>query len=631
MAVVKNLEVTGVTITPSTAAAGSQVSVTVSINRPAPVGGLSISVIANPSTAATVPSSVFVPEGSSRVSFKAKLNYVGKPTAAKIYANHNSTKHASIDVKVALVQPVPPKLIIPSPVLSGIEIVTVPPGNPPPSIAIPDVPSNLLLAILPGQVAISWDTANGATGYRLKRAIVNGGPYITIAILTTTSYVDIGLINGTTYYYVVTASNNSGESNNSSQVSATPQINIPAAPIGIFAIPGDSVVTLSWTSSQQATTYNVKRAPVNGGPYATIANIGSISYVDTTVSNGALYYYVITVVNANGESSNSAQVSGSPKIGIPSIPTGLAAIAGDTQIMLNWNPSTTATSYNVKRSVISGGPYTIVGSQSTTSIIDTGLSDGLTYNYVVSAVNSGGESGNSSQVSTTPVATLPPPTFTDSFSSGSLDTNKWIPSNWGAPGNIPGVNTGSFASSALDFSQGMLRISLIQTRQSDSSIVSVGGELQSKQAFGYGTYEWIYRIASTAPTPNAAGSVVSGSDCGGFTFINNSQTEIDFESEGQFPSQLEMTNWNTLSHQQYSPTTLQNLGVFHSFKFVWAPNRIDYYLDNTIVATHTQNVPTLPAYQMINFWGTNSTSFGGLATPGIVRYFYVKKVSFWAA
>ena len=51
-------------------------------------------------------------------------------------------------------------------------------------------------------------------------------------------------------------------------------------------------------------------------------------------------------------------------------------------------------------------------------------------------------------------------TFFDDFSKGSLDTSKWIASNWGAPGG------GKFVPSYLDFSSGMLRIKLTQTYSS---------------------------------------------------------------------------------------------------------------------------------------------------------------------
>lgn len=63
-----------------------------------------------------------------------------------------------------------------------------------------------------------------------------------------------------------------------------------------------------------------------------------------------------------------------------------------------------ASSYNVKRSTASGGSYTTVSSPTTNSYNDTSVTNGTTYYYVVSAVNSYGESGNSSQVSAMPTA-----------------------------------------------------------------------------------------------------------------------------------------------------------------------------------------------------------------------------------
>lgn len=89
----------------------------------------------------------------------------------------------------------------------------------------------------------------------------------------------------------------------------------------------------------------------------------------------------------------------------PAAPSGLAATGGNAEVSLTWNASTGATSYNVKRATASGGPYSTISSPATTSYTDSGLTNGTTYYYVVSAVNSGGESANSSQVSATPSST----------------------------------------------------------------------------------------------------------------------------------------------------------------------------------------------------------------------------------
>ena len=216
-------------------------------------------------------------------------------------------------------------------------------------------------------------------------------------------------------------------------------------------------------------------------------------------------------------------------------------------------------------------------------------------------------------------------TLYDDFSKGSLDTSKWIPSNWGAPGG------GRFVPSYLDFSTGMLRIKVTQTYNSSGGIASVGGELQSKNALGFGIYEWVMRAASTSTTPNGSGYTVSGQISSGFIFVNNSQTEIDSpEIEGQNPGTLWWTTWTSVNTKQstssQAPFAPEN--GFHSYKCVWTKTSIKFYVDGVLVSTHTGVVPQTPAYAMINHWGTNSRGWGGLATTNITRYMFVRSFSF---
>jgi len=184
----------------------------------------------------------------------------------------------------------------------------------------------------------------------------------------------------------------------------------PAAPTGLTATPGIGQVTLNWTASSGASSYNVKRATMSGGPYTTVGNgVTTNSLVNTGLTGGTTYYYVVSALNASGESSNSGEASAQPTVPVPPAPTGLTTNEGNGQVTLNWTPSPGATSYNVKLGTVSGGPYTTVGSVTTTSYLITGLNNGTTYYYVVSAVNASGESPNSGQLNGHPIA---PPTPT---------------------------------------------------------------------------------------------------------------------------------------------------------------------------------------------------------------------------
>lgn len=69
---------------------------------------------------------------------------------------------------------------------------------------------------------------------------------------------------------------------------------------------------LAWTASTGATSYHVKRSTTNGGPYTQVAGPTSPSYTDTSVNAGTPYYYVVSALNAYGESSNSSQASATP-------------------------------------------------------------------------------------------------------------------------------------------------------------------------------------------------------------------------------------------------------------------------------------------------------------------------------
>ena len=176
----------------------------------------------------------------------------------------------------------------------------------------------------------------------------------------------------------------------------------PMAPLGLTATPGDQQVTLAWSASSGATSYHVKRGSASGGPYNAAGTASSTSFTDTGLVNGTEYFYVVSASNSAGESPNSGVVSTIPTLPIPAPPTGLAATPGNQQVSLSWTASQRASSYHVKRGTASGGPYTQVGAPTGTSFLDTGLTNGTTYYYVVSALNSSGESANSSQVSAAP-------------------------------------------------------------------------------------------------------------------------------------------------------------------------------------------------------------------------------------
>jgi Fibronectin type III domain len=248
----------------------------------------------------------------------------------------------------------------------------------------------------------------------------------------------------------------------------------PPAPTGLAATPGNTQVALVWNASAGATSYRVKRATVSGGPYITIASPTSTTYTNTGLTNGTTYYYVVSAVNAGGESVNSAQVSATPQLPPPPPPkpSGLNATPGNAQVVLTWTASSGATSYRVKRATVSGGPYTVIASPMTNSYTNTGLTNGTTYYYVVSAVNAGGESANSDQKSATPdVANVMK--YLEAVREVSEQSRNWLLGEWATSGACsPGSSLPQTSPKA-----GASIVSARRTERADTR--AVGGDMQN--------------------------------------------------------------------------------------------------------------------------------------------------------
>ncbi|MES2925104.1 MAG: LamG-like jellyroll fold domain-containing protein [Verrucomicrobiota bacterium] len=88
---------------------------------------------------------------------------------------------------------------------------------------------------------------------------------------------------------------------------------VPAVPVGVTATPKTSRIDLTWSASQGAQTYTVKRSLNSGGLYTVVASgLTATTFSNTGLTNGTPYYYVVSATNAKGESADSAQVTAVP-------------------------------------------------------------------------------------------------------------------------------------------------------------------------------------------------------------------------------------------------------------------------------------------------------------------------------
>lgn len=197
----------------------------------------------------------------------------------------------------------------------------------------------------------------------------------------------------------------------------------PNVPTGLTATNGytDEII-LDWDDNNQFgfSHFVVKRSETAGGPYAAVpgAEPTASEYTDTGLTTGTTYYYVVSAVNVDDvESTNSVAASTTAQVYVPpapTVPTGLDVRAGNTRAYLGWDANTQMgfKEFRLKRSTDMGGPYDLIFSSNSTSYVDTGLTNGTTYYYVVTAVNTAdAESAPCAEQSATPAMDAEPPNF----------------------------------------------------------------------------------------------------------------------------------------------------------------------------------------------------------------------------
>jgi hypothetical protein len=211
-----------------------------------------------------------------------------------------------------------------------------------------------------------------------------------------------GLTNGTSYTFVVTAKNSvgtsvgSGASNAVIPKAGTPTPRAPAAPTGASATAGNAAATVTWTAPSDTGTaaisgYTVTSAPGNISVNATAA---ARTATVSGLTNGTSYTFVVVAKNSVGSSSASAASNAvtpvAPTPVAPSAPTGVTATAGNGQATIAWQaPSSAGSSAIVSYTVTSTpGNLTASAAAASRSATVTGLANGTSYTFVVTAKNS---------------------------------------------------------------------------------------------------------------------------------------------------------------------------------------------------------------------------------------------------
>ena len=291
---------------------------------------------------------------------------------------------------------------------------------------VPGAPTELT-AEADGNTAIDldWDApadpgSSAITGYRIEVSTDGGSNWTDLVTTTNTFYEHSGLQPDTTLHYRVWARNDTGESDNPSNLAnatTTTVTSAPDPPTGLTATAqGQDQIDLSWTAPSDdggspITGYKIEMSDDGTTGWTDLEdNTGSAetTYSDNTVTAGTTRHYQVSAINAVGTGNPSNVDDATTEGSLPGRPTGLTATAQDTsQIDLAWTAPTddggaAISGYQIEYRSDAGSIWRVLVANTDNTdnnYTDSGLERGTTRHYRVSAINAVG-TGNPSNVAT---------------------------------------------------------------------------------------------------------------------------------------------------------------------------------------------------------------------------------------
>jgi hypothetical protein len=243
----------------------------------------------------------------------------------------------------------------------------------------------------------------------------------------------IDLENGTTYTFVVRALNDIGPSGPSVESNAVTTPAVPGASTSVTATAADKAATVTWTAPA-----NVGGSPVSGYTVTSVpgglsgSTTGATTLTLTGLTNGTSYTFNVVATNLVGDGPPAASNAVTPS-GPPGAPTGVTATAGNTEAMVQWGPpadngGSAITGYTVTSTP---GNFTATTTGATQAMV-TGLTNGTSYTFSVTATNVRGTGPATTSNAVVPNSVPGSPTSVTATAGNALAMVQWTaPANNG--------------------------------------------------------------------------------------------------------------------------------------------------------------------------------------------------------
>jgi fibronectin type 3 domain-containing protein len=292
-----------------------------------------------------------------------------------------------------------------------------------------------------------------------------------------------------------------------------------------------------------------------------------------------------------------------PAASVPAPPGGIVVTPGNGEIVLTWKSASGATGYHVKRSTKSGGPYTQIATTSFEGYTNVGLSNGTRYYYVISSVNSAGQSANSGQFSSIPSNAAKAPSTPGGLNAAPGDGKVGL--TWAAPSSATSYKIKRASSSGGPFTQiatstfaGYTDVGLKDgtTYYFAVSAVNSSGESANSAAVGARPVAPSSAVTSVSVSPATASSITSGT--------------FPFKATVQGTTTNKSVTWKVvLGHINASGlyTAPSKAGTDN----VTAVSNADPTKSDSTVVKVTTAVPPPPTHSVLLSWDASTSTVAG--------------------
>ena len=277
-----------------------------------------------------------------------------------------------------------------------------------PVAGTPNAPTSVTAVAGRGQAVVSFTAPVNNGGTTITAYTVTSSPGGVTASGASSPVTVAGLTNGTSYTFTVTATNSAGVGTASSASAAVTPLTVPGAPTVVSAVARNREAVVSFTAPASNGGAAITGYVVTSSPGGFTASGTASPLTVTGLTNGTSYTFTVAATNSVGTGeASSASAAITPVASTPNAPTAVSAVAGRGQAVVSFtapgnNGGSTITGYTVTSS-----PGGFAASGAGSPITVTGLTNGTSYTFTVTATNAVGTGAASSASAAVTPATVP--------------------------------------------------------------------------------------------------------------------------------------------------------------------------------------------------------------------------------